>query len=425
MKRIYLVVSLCMLASFSFAQKKVVKEAKSAMGNTKEARELIKPALTNPETMNDAETWKIAGDIEYKMFDDELTKTRTQAITQKAGDEPTMYDGLFNLYAPYLKADSLAQLPDEKGKVKNKYRKDIIKNLKEAYPYYINGGLFYNDKRDYNKASLFFEKYWDMPKEAIFSEEQGAFNLQDTTYQTIKYYTILTAIQAENHKRAIDLMKKIQKEPYVANSTYKESDIYELLASEYQRTGDSIAFVNTLREGAEKFPANKYFTPNLINEYIRGGKNSEALAFLDQAIANDPSNSCDLKSVKATLYADKKDYATAEPLYQEALQSDANCERALEGIGVLYILKAQDNKEKASQVSTRKEQTEMDKETADLYLKAVPYLEKFRGLMKARNAEPREIRPTLVKLQNVYYNLSLLKVDKSKELEEIEKELGE
>ena len=82
MKRIYLFVSLCMLVGSSFAQKKAVKDAKSAMGNnTTEARNLIKPALTNPETMSDAETWKIAGDIEYKVFDDEVTKTKTEAIT--------------------------------------------------------------------------------------------------------------------------------------------------------------------------------------------------------------------------------------------------------------------------------------------------------------------------------------------------------
>ncbi len=425
MKRIYLFVSLCMLVGSSFAQKKAVKDAKSAMGsNTTEARNLIKPALTNPETMSDAETWKIAGDIEYKVFDDELTKTKTEAITKKAGDEPTMYEGLYNLYTPYLTADSLGQLPDEKGKVKNKYRKDIIKNLKEVYPYYINAGLFYNDKKDFAKASLFFERYWDMPNQSIFSEDPSLFNKQDTVYQTIKYYAILTSIQSDDHKRAINLLKKIEKEPYVTNNTYKESDIYELLASEYQRLDDSISYVNTLRIGAEKYPGNKYFTPNLINEFIRGGKNAEALEFLDQAIANDPANSCDLNSVKATLYADKKDYAAAEPLYLKAIESNSDCERALEGIGVLYILQAQDMKEKAAQTTTRKEQLEIDKQTSDLYLKSIPYLEKYHDLLKAKQAESRDLKALLMKLQNVYYNLSLLKIDKAAELDAIEKELN-
>ena len=81
-------------------------------------------------------------------------------------------------------------------------------------------------------------------------------------------------------------------------------------------------------------------------------------------------------------------------------------------------------KEKAAQAATRKEQLEIDKETSDLYLKSVPYLEKYHDLLKARSAEARELRPLLMKLQNVYYNLSLLKVDKGKELEAIEAELN-
>ena len=42
MKRSLLVITLCIFAGFSFAQKKAVKDAKSAMKNVDEARELIK-----------------------------------------------------------------------------------------------------------------------------------------------------------------------------------------------------------------------------------------------------------------------------------------------------------------------------------------------------------------------------------------------
>lgn len=425
MKRIYLIVALGMLASFSFAQKKAVKSAKSEMNSNKydEARALIKPALTDPETANDPETWKVAGDIEYKAFDLEKTNEMTKSISGKAGDEAKMYAGLYNMYDPYLKADELAELPDEKGKVKNKVRKDIIKNLKETYPYYINGGLYYNGKEDYAKASEFFERYWNMPSLPIFANDQEGFNTSDTTFQTIKYYATITAIQGRDHERAIRLLTKMINEPYVDNSTYKESDVFELLASEYTQLGDSVKYVETLRAGASKFPSNKFFTPNLINEYIRAGKNQEALDYLDQAIANDPANSCDLQSVKASLYVESKDYDNAEKAYLQTLQADANCERALEGLGVLYVLQAQDLKEKVAQTTVRKEQIEIDKQTVDKYNKSLPYLEKYRDLLKARGAENKDIRGALMKLQNVYYNLSILNIDKENELKVIDAEL--
>lgn len=425
MKRSLLLITLCIFAGFSFAQKKAVKDAKSAMKNVDEARELIKPALTNPETVNDPETWKIAGDIEYKAFDDERTLEMQREITGKGGNEEKMYIGLYNMYDPYIKADELGQIPNEKGQVKNKFRKDIVKNMRDGHRFYINGGVYYNEKKDFKRATDFFERYWELPSLAMFEDTKGDFNTQDSVYQTIKYYAVISSIQSADHDRSIKLLKKIIAEPYVQNSTYKESDAYELLASEYQQVNDSLAFVQVLNDGAKKFPGNKYFTPNLINEFIRGGKMAEAMAYLDQAIANDPSNTCELIGVKASLYAEQKNYASAEPAYLQAIAADANCEKALEGLGVLYILQAQDVKEKAGQTNSRSEQAQLDKQTADFYQKSLPYLEKYRDLLKARGADfDLDIKPALMKLQNVYYNLSLLNIDKSAEYEAVQKELG-
>ncbi|HML64534.1 MAG TPA: hypothetical protein PKC55_06875 [Dysgonomonas sp.] len=425
MKRSLLLITLCIFAGFSFAQKKAVKDAKSAMKNVDEARELIKPALTNPETVNDPETWKIAGDIEYKAFDDERTLEMQKEITGKGGNEEKMYIGLYNMYDPYIKADELGQIPNEKGQVKNKFRKDIVKNMRDGHRFYINGGVYYNEKKDFKRATDFFERYWELPSLAMFEDTKGDFNTQDSVYQTIKYYAVISSIQSADHDRSIKLLKKIIAEPYVQNSTYKESDAYELLASEYQQVNDSLAFVQVLNDGAKKFPGNKYFTPNLINEFIRGGKTAEAMAYLDQAIANDPSNTCELIGVKASLYAEQKNYASAEPAYLQAIAADANCEKALEGLGVLYILQAQDVKEKAGQTNSRSEQAQLDKQTADFYQKSLPYLEKYRDLLKARGADfDLDIKPALMKLQNVYYNLSLLNIDKSAEYEAVQKELG-
>lgn len=436
MKKIVLFASLCMFTAFSFAQKKAVKQAKSAMDKTAEARELIKPALTDAETATDPETWKVAGDIEYKAYSKEREAEMVKEMTKgKGGNEEVMYNSLYNMVDYYLKADEFAQQPDEKGKIKNKVRKDIVKNFKEAHPFYINGGIYYNDlgikanqqgntdaaKKDYAKAADFFELYWDMPSYPIF-EGESIVN-QDSIFQTIKYYAVISAIQTEDSKRSIALLNKIIESPYIANSTHSESDPYELLAVEYQKINDSVNFLNTLKEGAIKFPANQYFTPNLINEFIRSGQAEAALEFLDQAIKNDPDSKCELLSVKASLQASDKKYDESIKHYNEALAFDDNCERALEGLGVVYVLQAQDLKEQVGQVTNRQKLKEIDEQTIALYKKSLPLLEKFVSLLRARNAEKADLRPGLVKLQNVYYNLSLLNVDKNAELEAIDKEL--
>jgi len=121
--------------------------------------------------------------------------------------------------------------------------------------------------------------------------------------------------------------------------------------------------------------------------------------YLEQAIQNDPSNACDLNSVKGALLAEKGDYDAAEQEYNKALAQDPNCERALEAIAVNYILQAQDLKEKTAMLSDRQQQVINDKKTIELYQKSLPSLEKFAELLRARKAEKNELESALLKLR--------------------------
>lgn len=422
MRKILFITMMAVLTSGSiFAQKSALKDAKRALGrdDLNEARTMIKQAAEHPETATDPETWKIWGDIGNKAFD----LQRTNAMLGKSANDKVMYDGLMESYAPYVKADSLAELPDAKGRVKNKVRKDISGILRANHPFYINGGVYYNEQGDYKKATDFFEIYWNIPSLPIFEGEKDAFVL-DSTFQTIKYYAIITAIQGEDHKRALAMLQRAAKEPFIENSAYKESDIYELMASEYIQLGDSAKFLEILYDGAEKFPSSNYFLPNLVNVFIREGNTDKAMEYLDKAIENTPQNSCDLNSVKGALLAEQKNYEAAEAEYRKALAQDPNCERALEAIAVNFILQAQDLKEKTALMSDRQQQMVNDKQTVELYQKALPSLEKYAELLKGREAPAHDIESALLKLRNVYYNLSSMGVDKSKEMEEVEKELN-
>lgn len=416
---------LTMIAAFSagsiYAQNSALKEAKRAFGrdDLNEARTLVKQASENAETSANPETWKLMGDIGNKAFDIE----RTKAMLGQGANDKAMYDGLLESYLPYLKADSIGELPDAKGKVKNKYRKDIAAILRANHPYYINGGVYYNEQKNYAKAADFFETYWNIPSLQMYEGAKESFVI-DSTFQTIKYYAIITTIQAEQHERALKLLERAANEPFIANPAYQESDIYELMASEYINLKDTAKYMETLNIGAKKFPQSKYFIPNLVNVYIRKGETTEALAYLDQAIQNDPTNACDLNSVKGALLSEKGDYVAAEAEYNKALAQDPNCERALEALAVNFILQAQNIKDATMNITDRQQMLQNDKLTVEFYNKSLAPLEKYTELLKARSAGESEIQSALLKLRNVYYNLSNMGVDKSKELEVIEASLN-
>ncbi|MFR9166870.1 MAG: tetratricopeptide repeat protein [Dysgonomonas sp.] len=412
MRRIFSTAILCMLVSISFAQKKAVKEANKALDSDKfsEARQLIKPALTDPETATDQETWKVAGDIEYKIFDKERDKELVKQVdnSKESPNWEVGYPGLYAAFAPYLTADSLGQLPDEKGKIKNKVRKDIVSKFIISHPYYYNGAGYYFDKKDYDKATDFFVRYWEIPSLPIFSDEDRVkLAPYDSTFQIVKYYAAISAIQANQNERAINLLNKIKSEPFFENSTYKESDVYELITSVYLQMGDTAKYIKALEDGANKYPKSAYFVPNLINEFIKKREIDKALAYLDQAIANDPSNSCELYSVKASIYAEKSEFDNSYASYDKAIAADPNCERALEGKAISYIVNAQNLKEEATKAASRKDQTDIDNKALEYYKNAYPLLEKYKSLLVARKADSKDIKAALYKLRNVYYNLNM------------------
>lgn len=407
-------------AGAAIAQKSALRDAKRSLGRDdfNEARTLIQQAAAHEETATNPETWKVMGDIGNKVFDNERTKT----MLGQAANDKVMYDGLLESYMPYLKSDSLAELPDDRGRVRNRVRKDITSILLANHPFYINGGVYYNEQGDYSKAADFFEIYWDMPTLPMFADQTDAFAI-DSTFQTIKYYAIITAIQAQEHERALEMLERAANEPFIENSAYVESDLYELMASEYINLGDSVKYVEALHQGAEKFPTSNYFVTNLVNVYIRQGDTDGALEYLDQAIANEPSNACDLNSVKGALIAETGDYKAAEAEYLKALAQDPNCERALENLARNFIIQAQNLKEETALLTNRQQQMENDKITVELYKESLPLLEKLDQILKGREASESEINNALLLLRNVYYNLSVLGVDKSAELKEIESQL--
>ena len=76
MKRVLFSMVLLMAVSFSFAQMKNVKEAKSMANdvkpNFKQAEQLIKEAMKNPETKDLADTWDVAGFIQRRINEEQM-----------------------------------------------------------------------------------------------------------------------------------------------------------------------------------------------------------------------------------------------------------------------------------------------------------------------------------------------------------------
>ena len=353
MKRVLLTVALCVAASASFAQKKVVNEAQSiAKGSNAdfgEARTLIKGALENPETKDDAKTWYVAGFIEDQQFNAE----RAKQILGQQPNEPVMYEALYGILPYFQKAYELDQLPNEKGKVKPKYTKDIKSILSANHVYLFNGGAYYFDKQEYKKAYDFFNQYVEISELPMFAGTQTAE--KDSTFMTVQFYAAAAASLAKDSRLAIAALERAK------NTPYRQYDVYQYLCYEYgeARTAqDSVMLEKTFEEGMQVFPDSAFFLNNLINTYIYSNRNEKALEMLNVAIQKNP-NDANLYNVMGRVYeTGLKDYANAEKNFQIALEKDPNLTDALSNIGRIYYNQGVNKLSEANMINDSKKYQE-------------------------------------------------------------------
>lgn len=407
MKRVLLTVALCVAASASFAQKKVVNEAQSiAKGSNAdfgEARTLIKGALENPETKDDAKTWYVAGFIEDQQFNTE----RAKQILGQQPNEPVMYEALYGILPYFQKAYELDQLPNEKGKVKPKYTKDIKSILSANHVYLFNGGAYYFDKQEYKKAYDFFNQYVEISELPMFAGTQTAE--KDSTFMTVQFYAAAAASLAKDSRLAIAALERAK------NTPYRQYDVYQYLCYEYgeARTAqDSVMLEKTFEEGMQVFPDSAFFLNNLINTYIYSNRNEKALEMLNVAIQKNP-NDANLYNVMGRVYeTGLKDYANAEKNFQIALEKDPNLTDALSNIGRIYYNQGVNKLSEANMINDSKKYQEELGMAKDLFKKALPYYK------KAHEAEPEKM-DNMIALRSIYYNLNM-----GPELEAIEAEMN-
>lgn len=407
MKRVLLTVALCVAASASFAQKKVVNEAQSiAKGSNAdfgEARALIKGALENPETKDDAKTWYVAGFIEDQQFNAE----RAKQILGQQPNEPVMYEALYGILPYFQKAYELDQLPNEKGKVKPKYTKDIKSILSANHVYLFNGGAYYFDKQEYKKAYDFFNQYVEISELPMFAGTQTAE--KDSTFMTVQFYAAAAASLAKDSRLAIAALERAK------NTPYRQYDVYQYLCYEYgeARTAqDSVMLEKTFEEGMQVFPDSAFFLNNLINTYIYSNRNEKALEMLNVAIQKNP-NDANLYNVMGRVYeTGLKDYANAEKNFQIALEKDPNLTDALSNIGRIYYNQGVNKLSEANMINDSKKYQEELSMAKDLFKKALPYYK------KAHEAEPEKM-DNMIALRGIYYNLNM-----GPELEAIEAEMN-
>lgn len=404
MKKVLFTAALCFTALVATAQENVVKEAKSAKSDPVKAAQIIEPALSDPTTATDPETWKLAGDFQKAIYDDENMKLY---LPGGKADTTKLYNSLSKLFNYYQKAAELSRELVQNGTIKkDKLSGKLAKELEKVRPNLTNAGSDAFNKQEYGKALEYFSLFVDAANNPMFEDSKSVKN--DTLIPLIANY----AVMAANFSQKPDLVLKYGQ----IGKTHKDEGYRSLMfmSEVYGKDNalkDSVQWLATIKEGVDRFPKQEYFIGNLMDNYIQKGKIQEGLAQINDILTKNASPY--FKYVKGVLQYENKDMEGARQTFDEIISDGKEfVAESYAKMGDTYFFLAQDLVDKNATLNIEDPNYNVnDAKIKELYEKARPYYE------KARDLKPDNKQLWGQYLLNIYWKLN------KKEYEALEKAL--
>ena len=387
------------------AANKVLREAQGALnavdGNVDQANALIEAAMENKHTASNPDTWYTAGKIQEQIYNKENEKM----YLQQPYDQAKFFGSLSKMFDYFLVCDSLEQIPNEKGNVVAKYRPEMMELLSRIRINLVSGGVTYFNDNNNEKAFELFSKYIDVADAPLFASLNYAET--DTLMAEIAYYATLAGLKLEDYNKALKYVDLAMKKEDVAQKAI------EYKAMSYINLGDTVNWINALKEGVEKYPSVEYFYSNLISYYNNSGDTNDLVAFADEMLAKNPLPI--FRFVKGYVYQNQKEYDKAVEEYKVCIEQDPNYTGAYRNLGICYCQMAQDLSDAASALDIKSKAYKAKKEEINAYYKlALPIYEHLR---KIDDGSDPDVKSAWTNgLYTCYYMLNM-----GKEFEEIEK----
>lgn len=386
------ILGICLIsAATSFAQMSAVKDAeralKSGSADHYAIRNTIAPAMTNDESKGEAMTWYVAGKNEVDLYDNLFGK---KSIGQDV-DSKEIGTSLINGYKYYMVALPLDTVVNEKGKVKTKYSKDIVKAISGHYSDFDNAARFLWEAQDYEGAYTAWDIFLSLPKNPTFANSLAVPH--DSIMGELAYNQALAAWQANRLDSALVAFDNARSYGYnkkqlydyaisVAAQSMKNDVVYSLSAEAHKLYGKE---------------DNKYISL-VINGYIEAKEYDKAKATIEEALTADPNNG-ELYDVMGILYDSQKDNEKAYECYMKAVELNPEFARAQYNVGRKICEKAYAISDGASNLTQAEYIKVRDEQIFPLFRQAAEYLEKAYSLDENQ-------RDALRYLRNIYYNLN-------------------
>jgi tetratricopeptide (TPR) repeat protein len=399
-------------ATTAFAQDDLVKEAKTLCGKGQfdEAAKVLTPALTSSATVDKAKAWNQMVDIQYGKFSALQTLEMENKVKQIQAPFDTlgMHKACAEAFEAALKCDEFDRQPNEKGKVKIRFRQANQQRMQNVRLALINAGQYMYKVKDLPSAFKYWALFVDSGKDPFFE----GFNLaQQEQYRSeIAYYAALAAYFQKDYVNAEKYADIAAQDPE------KAADANEILlfaAKENMKTpADSAAYLKRIKDLHQAKPEEeRYF--NLLMDYYTHKNDMKALgAWAEEEISMNPQNKM-AWALKGEVLMNNSDWDGAVEAYKKSIEIDPEFVQCVFNAGVCLNSKAIAMNDQLADKKTGGLTKENAEKVKVVLREAQGFLERAKELdgdqLKVKWAYP---------LYRIYYSLQLK--DKMAELEAID-----
>lgn len=322
MKKIVLLLAAAAFTSAGFAQRMKISSANSYLQDKEYAKaaEAINEAVVNKSTSDDPDAWFKRGQVYFSMATDINANAEMKAQSAKNIDIATeSFDKVLELkpnYNPeYINGFLNAIVGTYYNMGVNQFES---KNYEAAYPYFI-------------KAADLYKKYGG-PSRWSIKDAKGKDLAR--VVRVSKTYAAESYMQLKNYNDALAIFEELTRTDAVP--TDEQERVYTNMLMGYQNTSQIEKFNDILAKASKKFPNNKVFRTQQLNQVMSSGNADEAIAKLEKEVAANPADA-NMKMALGEVYR-----SAAEKLMKDGGEDVTKSTTAKE-----YMAKAQTNFEAA------------------------------------------------------------------------------
>ncbi len=269
--------------------KDVERELKASSPDYAKALKDIQPALSDASTSGTMMPWYLAGKAGIGVYDNAyIQETMGNALNpeQKIAAGKALIEGC----NAYFKALQLDSIPDEKGKIKPKKSKEILKTLASEYPQLRNAGIFMFDAHDYDGAYDAWELYVNLPSNPLLGKQAPQAD-PDTIVGQIMFYQAVAMLSVDKNQKALDKLQQ------VIPTGFSSVDVYRYGVESARRVNDSIAMLDFAQKGYDKFGTEDIsFIGQLINAKLSANDYPACYELVNKALEVTSEDNAVMKS---------------------------------------------------------------------------------------------------------------------------------